>query len=211
MTLTTPMSPSATAMIRSDHAMVLTLFHKIAPDAPPSVCAAAIRTLCTALDVHAQVEEELFYPALRGAGIDLPVLAKSEPEHQRMRELMRPLCDGTLQGQPEEQRRAVSQLMNAVMHHMADEETQLLPEAERRLDHPQLCELGARMTRRKLALARPHAGELAVDLARAAPAKTAVIALTAVVLTAWLVATLRGGRWHLPDYARLMHRHAHHG
>jgi hypothetical protein len=209
MTMTTPISPSATAMIRSDHAMVLAQFHKIAPDASQAVCEAAIRTICTALDVHAQVEEELFYPALRGAGVDLPVLAKSEPEHQRMRELMRPLCDGRLRGQPEEQRRAVSQLMNAVMHHMADEETQLLPEAERRLDRQQLCELGGRMTRRKLALARPHAGELAVDLARAAPAKTAVIAVTAVVLTAWLVAALRGGRWHLPHFAHLGHRSHH--
>ena len=89
--------------------------------------------------------------------------------------------------------------MNAVMHHMADEETQLLPEAERTLNRQQLCELGGRMTRRKLALARPHAGELAVDMARAAPAKTAVLTLSLVVLTAWLVGALRHHhplRWH---------------
>ena len=199
MTTTMSLNPSATAMIRRDHATVLAQFHKVEPDAAPGLCEAAIRTICTALDVHAQVEEELFYPALREAGVDLPVLAKSEPEHQRMRELMQPLRDGTLKGQPEEQRRALGRLMNAVMHHMADEETQLLPEAERTLNRQQLCELGGRMTRRKLALARPHAGELAVDMARTAPAKTAVLTLSLVVLTAWLVGALRHHhplRWH---------------
>jgi hypothetical protein len=191
--LMSTMSPSATAMIRKDHAMVSAQFHKVGPDASPAVCEAAIRTICTALEVHAQVEEELFYPALRQAGIDSPVLAKSEPEHQRMRELLQPLRDGTLQGQPEEQRRALSELMNAVLHHVADEETQLLPAAERMLDKQALSELGAQMTQRKLTLARPHAGELAVDLARAAPAKATVLGVAVLVMGLWL---LGGARRH---------------
>jgi hemerythrin superfamily protein len=197
--LSHPMSPSATAMIRKDHAMVLAQYHKITPDASPSVCKAATRTICTALSVHAQVEEELFYPALREAGVDSPVLVKSEPEHQRMRELMQPLQDGTLDGQPEEQRRALDELMNTVMHHVADEETQLLPAAERTLDRQRLCEIGARMTRRKLALARPHAGELVTDMARAAPAKATVMGVGALVAAVWLIGAMR--RHHHPTYA----------
>ena len=185
--LMTTLSPTATAMIRKDHAMVLGQFRKLEPDTSPQTRAATIRTICAALELHAQVEEELFYPALREAGVDSPVLAKSKPEHDRMRELMQPLSSHALDGQPEEQTRALDELMNTVMHHMADEETQLLPAAERQCSKQALCELGARMTQRKMVLARPRAGELAVDMARAAPTKSTVMAFAALVTMAWLL------------------------
>ena len=127
--LMTTLSPTATAMIRKDHAMVLGQFRKLEPDTSPQTREATIRTICAALEIHAQVEEELFYPAMREAGVDSPVLAKSKPEHDRMRELMQPLTSNQLEGQPAEQIRALDELMNTVMHHMADEETQLLPAA----------------------------------------------------------------------------------
>ena len=56
-------------------------------------------------------------------------------------------------------------LMRHVMHHVADEETQLLPAAERLLPQ-QLAGLGAQMTRRRLELTAPRAPELASSLAR---------------------------------------------
>jgi hemerythrin-like domain-containing protein len=185
--LMTTMSPTATAMIRKDHAMVLTQFHKLEPDTSPQIRDATIRTICAALEIHAQVEEELFYPALRDAGVDSPVLVKSEPEHERMRELMQPLKSGLLEGQPEEQMRALNELMNTVMHHVADEETQLLPAAERQCSKQELSELGARMTQRKMSLARPRARELAVDMARGAPAKTTMMAVGLLVGLAWML------------------------
>ena len=43
----------------------------------------------------------------------------------------------------------VMELMRDVLHHVADEETMLLPDAERRLGD-QLNELGAQMTKRRL-------------------------------------------------------------
>lgn len=88
--------------------------------------------------------------------------------------------------------RALDELMNTVMHHVADEETQLLPLAKRHCEPRQLSELGARMTQRKLTLAKPHAGALVLDTARAAPAKTTALAFGALVLAAWLL----GGRRH---------------
>jgi iron-sulfur cluster repair protein YtfE (RIC family) len=192
--LMTTLSPTATAMIRKDHAMVLGQFRKLEPDTSPQTREATIRTICAALEIHAQVEEELFYPAMREAGVDSPVLAKSKPEHDRMRELMQPLTSNQLEGQPAEQIRALDELMNTVMHHMADEETQLLPAAERQCSKQELSELGARMTQRKMALARPRAGELAVDMARAAPTKSTVVAVAALVTMAWLLGHRRHHR-----------------
>ena len=57
-------------------------------------------------------------------------------------------------------------LMREVLHHVAHEETVLLPEAERQLSNERLSELGAEMTRRRLELAAPRAGEIALNAAR---------------------------------------------
>lgn len=191
------MSPSAIRMIRMDHTHVMAQFHKITPDANEGLRAAAIRSMCAALEIHAQLEEELFYPALREQGIDTlgidaSMVEKSVPEHDEMRRLIERVR--SRDGQRDAQDDALNELMQAVMHHMADEETQLLPAAERMLGSERLADLGARMTRRRLELAGPRAGELAVDLARAAPAKTAMMTVGALVAGTLLVSTLRRAR-----------------
>ena len=63
--------------------------------------------------------------------------------------------------------------MRHVMHHVADEETLLLPAAERLLPD-QLSGLGAQMTRRRLELAAPRTPELASSLARSMSPGTVV-------------------------------------
>jgi iron-sulfur cluster repair protein YtfE (RIC family) len=57
--------PSATNMIRLDHTHVLSTFHQYKAAAPLRVRKALTNTICTALEVHAQLEEEIFYPAVR--------------------------------------------------------------------------------------------------------------------------------------------------
>lgn len=185
------LSPKATRMIRMDHTHVMALFHKLEPDTGEGVRAATIRSICAALEIHAQLEEELFYPALRECGINSPQLEDSVPQHDEMRQLIQRVR--TCEGQRTAQDDALFELMNCVMHHVADEETQLLPAAERFMGPQKLSDLGARMTSRRIELARPRAAELAADMARAAPAKTAMMAVGAVVAGTLLVATMRRG------------------
>jgi hypothetical protein len=73
------------------------------------------------------------------------------------------------------------QLMRDVMHHVADEETVLLPEAERMLGHDRLGELGAQMTKRRLQLMAPRAGEMAMNTVRALPTSTVLMAAGVVI------------------------------
>ena len=47
-----------------------------------------------------------------------------------------------------------------MIHHVADEETILLPEAERVLGASRLNKLGVQMTKRRLALLAPKAGKV---------------------------------------------------
>lgn len=174
-------SPDATTMIRMDHTHVVAAFHQYPTASSPRVKRALVNTVCLALEVHAQLEEEIFYPALR-AVTDNEALKKAVPEHTEMKRLIGQLrgmepTDAAYDG-------TFMKLMRDVLHHVADEETQLLPEAERLLGD-QLGELGAQMTKRRLALMAPRAGAVATNMARAMPA-------TSIAMVAGLVA---GGLW----------------
>ena len=178
----TRMSPGATTMIRMDHTHALATFHKFRVDASPEKKRAIAETLCLALEIHARLEEEIFYPAMRSFAPDL--VNKSVPEHNEMRRMIAQLrqtrpgdasFDATL-----------LEMMRDVMRHVADEETMLLPDAERVLGERRLSELGAEMTRRRFELATPHAGEIAVNTVRTFPGATLAFS-GLLVLGAFLV------------------------
>jgi len=165
-------------MIRLDHSHAVALFHRYHADTPVGRKRALVRNACLALEIHAQLEEEIFYPALQTVTIGDAVLEKSKPEHDEMRRLigeLRERCgadaidDGTALDD------LFRQLMRVVIHHVADEETQLLPEAERLLSD-RLQKLGREMTRRRVQLLRPHVGEIAASSLRSFPVGTASVA-----------------------------------
>ena len=83
----------------------------------------------------------------------------------------------------------VMELMRDVLHHVAEEETVLLPDAERSLGD-QLEELGAAMTKRRLELVAPKTLAIAWNTARALPASNVLMGAGAIAL----VAMLLGGR-----------------
>jgi hypothetical protein len=70
--------------------------------------------------------------------------------------------------------------MRDVVHHVADEETVLLPAAERMLAD-ELEEIGAKMNKRRLELAAPRAGEIAGNTLRALPASTMLMSVGALL------------------------------
>jgi hemerythrin superfamily protein len=152
------LSPTITDMIRFDHSHVLVTFHQYTADAKPKVKKALAETITTALEVHATLEEEIFYPAMRAIDHDEPVLSKSVPEHNEMRRLINELRTTPAGDVRHDQ--IIQQLMRDVIHHVADEETVLLPHAERLMTKERLSELGTEMTKRRLELAGPKAGKL---------------------------------------------------
>jgi len=170
------MSPDATTMIRLDHTHVLATFHKYRVDLPAERKRVLADTICLALEIHAKLEEEIFYPAMRS--IDPDIVDKSVPEHNEMRRLISRLRVTPPHGMAHDA--ALMALMRDVMRHVADEETMLLPEAERALGD-ELRDLGARMMRRRLELAMPRAGELARNGLRAMPGSLLAVAGALVI------------------------------
>jgi hypothetical protein len=142
-------SPSITTMIRMDHTHVMAAFHRYHADTPWWRKRAIVELACTALEIHAQLEEEIFYPALEIALPGDDTLQKSKPEHDQMREDIAKLRGMGPDDAAFDAR--FMKLMREVIHHVADEETVLIPTAERALTS-QLSKLGARMTRRRMQL-----------------------------------------------------------
>jgi hypothetical protein len=194
------LSTTATHMIRADHAHVLGTFHQYQASASPRVKKALADTVCIALEIHAQLEEEIFYPAMRAIA-DTEFVGKSVPEHQQMRELILQLrnleaTDTTFDG-------TFFKLMNVVMHHVADEETLLLPTAERVLAD-RLGELGAQMSKRRLQLTMPRTGQRVGAAARSMGTGSLIMGATALLACSYLLARPPGRRTSLPHRAARM-------
>ncbi|WP_244818449.1 hemerythrin domain-containing protein [Caballeronia sp. Lep1P3] len=174
-------SPSITTMIRMDHTHVFAAFHRYHADSPWWRKRAIVELACTALEIHAQLEEEIFYPALAEALPGDDTLAKSKPEHDKMREDIAKLRAMGPDDAAYDAR--FMQLMREVIHHVADEETVLLPTAERALGS-RLSELGQRMTKRRMQLvAQKNPTSIAVNTMGTFPlASLALVSLGAFAI-----------------------------
>jgi hemerythrin superfamily protein len=175
------LSPSATDLLRADHSRVVAAFHRYSPDLPPRVKLGLVDGICLALEVHARIEEEIFYPAMRNAAP--AIVDESLLQHQEMKTLIGALRGMDAEGPEYDE--TLFRLMRAVMHHVADEETRLFPDAERMFPE-EIAEHGARMAKRRLQLGVPRARELARNAARLVPL-SGVLATAAGVLAGALL------------------------
>jgi len=102
--------------------------------------------------VHAQVEEELFYPALRKVRSKelTKLLDEAAEEHQVAKQLIAALADR----QPQEGRTEakVTVLGEYVLHHVKEEEQEMFKLVKQHLSADALSALGERVTARKSAL-----------------------------------------------------------
>ncbi len=176
-------SPEITTLIRLDHTHVLAAFRRYHSRTPAARKRAIAAHVCLALQIHAQLEEEIFYRALFEAGISTELLDKSVNDHEEMRTLSTELR-GTAAENPAHDE-IFARLIRSVIHHVAEEETVLLPLAETKLQG-RLRELGWRMTARRLELLKPHAAEVATTAALTFPVATTAAAV-GVCAGAWLL------------------------
>ena len=183
-------SPPITTLIRLDHTHVLAAFRRYRVGSTDSRKRALVAHISLGLSVHAQLEEEIFYPALFAEDDPTGQLNKSVSEHDQMRALMQRLREMTpREAQYDE---TFFKLIRTVLHHVADEETTLLPLAETRLKD-QLRELGWRMTRRRFELLRPNVAEAATTTVQTFPVLTGAL-VAGLVTAAWLVMRSSGAR-----------------
>jgi len=141
----------AIKLLMTDHREVEALFKKFeSVKDDDSVKADIVAQICEALSVHAEIEEEIFYPAAREAlsekGEDL--VDEAEVEHESIKSLVEWLEDA--QPGDEHYDAKVKVLTEYVKHHVKEEENELFPKVKKTdLD---LDNLGAELFGRKTEL-----------------------------------------------------------
>lgn len=186
-------TPDITRMIRLDHAHVLAAFRRFRARMPEARKRALVENACLGIEVHAQLEEEIFYPALRRVAAAGEILEKSVPEHDEMRELIRSLRG--MEAFDLAYDETFKKLIRMVLHHVADEETVLLPLAEELMPE-ELGHLGRLMTQRRIELLKPHAAEAASTTIRTFPIGAAAAAAGVLAMSWLLVRGLTGRARH---------------
>jgi hemerythrin superfamily protein len=107
-----------------------------------------VETTCAELTIHAQVEEDVFYPAVRDAIDDMDLLDEAEVEHGTARQLITELA--AMQPDDDLYNAKFTVLGEYVKHHIHEEEKELFPKVKKA--NIDLQELGAEIRRRKMEL-----------------------------------------------------------
>ncbi|MEF3365373.1 hemerythrin domain-containing protein [Methylocystis sp. 9N] len=135
----------AIKLLKDDHREVKTWFKEFEKLEDAAEKAAFARKICQALAIHAQIEEEIFYPALRKAIDDDDLLDEAEVEHGSAKQLI-----AEIQAMTPDDRlfdAKIKVLGEYVLHHVGEEENEMFPEA--RESGVDLMALGAQLAKRK--------------------------------------------------------------
>jgi hemerythrin-like domain-containing protein len=141
----------AIALLKQDHRTVSQLFEEF-ENADEEEQASIAKRVCQLLTVHAQIEEELLYPAAKeafdGDEEDEDLVNEAEVEHGSAKELIAKI--EAMASEDEHFKATVSVLGEYIKHHVKEEEGELFPQLKKtELD---LKELGSRLADRKFAL-----------------------------------------------------------
>lgn len=135
----------ATRLLRADHKHVSELFQQFENARSSSRKKALVQEICQELTVHAQIEEEIFYPAVQVALNDKELVPEAIVEHQTLKYLIAQIEDAETNS--ELYGAKVKVLSEYVQHHVKEEQNEIFPKVkDSTLD---LIELGSQMAQRK--------------------------------------------------------------
>jgi len=138
----------ATALLRADHKLVSGLFAEYEKTKSSPKKKRIVAQICTELTVHAQVEEEIFYPAVKAALNDHDLVPEATVEHATLKGLIAEVEGVEPDGDMFDAK--IKVLSEYVKHHVKEEQNEMFPKAKSsKLD---MVELGAKLTERKKAL-----------------------------------------------------------
>jgi len=137
--------PNAVQLIKQDHKKVANLFDKYKKTKGQEAKRRISEHAMEQLEVHALMEEDIFYPAVKNQLSDGALIHEALKEHQVVNDLIEELRN--MEEDDWEFDEKWSELVDNVLHHVAEEESYLLPQAEEsELD---LAECGAQMAERR--------------------------------------------------------------
>lgn len=143
--LRSPASPDATTLLRADHKRVSDLFAEYEKARTDTQKKDLVTAICTELSVHAQVEEEIFYPAVKEALGDAELVPEATVEHATLKDLIAQVEGIAPDGEMYDAK--IKVMSEYVKHHVKEEQTEMFPKAKKSsLD---MRALGAQIASRK--------------------------------------------------------------
>jgi len=143
----------AAALLKADHRKVEDLFETYENNKSKSAKAKLAQQICMELTVHATIEEEIFYPAIKGQ-VEDDMLDEAYVEHDGAKVLIGELLAGT----PEDDfyDAKVKVLSEEIRHHVKEEEQRDGIFAQAKKAGVDMMELGARLAARKDELVKQY-------------------------------------------------------
>ncbi len=161
----------ATEILKEDHSKVKDLFKEyrgLDEDGENQEKERLFGEIDRELTVHATVEEEIFYPAVKALDTEEPVeqVLEAREEHQIVKTLLGQLRGLTPEDETFDPKMKV--LMEEVEHHAEEEEKEMFSSAKKGLGDEDLVRLGALIEERKRTLEN---GRMAQSAGRSAMAR----------------------------------------
>ncbi len=139
----------ATALLHKDHETVSGLFEQYEKARSATKKFDLVQEICNELTIHAQVEEEIFYPAVRTSTADDDMMDEAAVEHASLKNLIAQVKGKDVETEPMFDGK-ITVLSEYVKHHVKEEEGEMFPKA--RKSGVDLKALGAQLQTRKEAL-----------------------------------------------------------
>ena len=140
--------PDAVTLLRADHKKVSGLFEQFESSRSSAKKKQLVAQICMELTVHAQVEEEIFYPEVQTALKDKELVPEARVEHQSIKDLIAAVEGVEPYGEDYDAK--VKVMSEWVKHHVKEEQNEMFPKA--RKAGVDLVELGERIQQRKAEL-----------------------------------------------------------
>lgn len=113
-------APDAIALLKADHRQVEDWFEEFEKTKSAAKKQKLAASICKALEVHTQIEEEIFYPACREAGLEEDMMDEADIEHDSAKKLIAEI-EGGKPGDDHYDAR-VKVLSEMIKHHVKEEE-----------------------------------------------------------------------------------------
>jgi hemerythrin superfamily protein len=151
----------ALGLLTADHNRVrglFTRFQAAEESGDTTLMTQLAQQIVTELQVHTQIEEELFYPAVRGKSDELDdVIAEGVEEHHVAKTLIGEI--EALSAQDEAWRAKMKVLIESVEHHASEEEDEMFTQIRKSVDAATLQALGEQLEQLKASLGAPTAAD----------------------------------------------------
>jgi len=132
-------------LLKEDHKRVAGIFEKLEPTTERALKTREelFTKLNDELEVHAAVEEQIFYPVLKEAAETREITFEAFEEHRVVKELLKELASTSKD--TEEWTAKLTVLKENVEHHVEEEEGEMFKKARKVLTDDEAEELGSRM------------------------------------------------------------------